>query len=373
MPNDRQSPSVSVVIVNYNGEHYLPGMMAALKATGYPFLEILVADDASTDRSLLYLRHHHPEVVILASDVNAGPAVARNRGLSAARGEWILYLDNDGHPEPTAVHQLVSALAAHPEAVAAMPRIILAGPPRLVHCDGAATHFTGQMWLRNSHVEPQVATNQSGPISSLMGTGMLVRRDAARAIHGFAEEYFIYYEDHEFGTALFLAGGDLICVPEAVILHLDGTQNLSFRIGRDYPSRRAYLTAKNRIRFTLVALEGRTLAVLLPLLLLHEFAQASFSIAKGWAETYTAGLFWNISHLGRSLRAREAFQTRRQRPDTEMLVDGPMPIHPGLLKGRGALTRAVQGLERVLLGLYRLSRPFLNSGKPLSAKIQRGR
>jgi GT2 family glycosyltransferase len=217
------------------------------------------------------------------------------------------------------------------------------------------------MWLRNSHVRREDALKNAGPITSLMGTGMLVRREAALKVQGFGEEYFIYFEDHEFGTALFLQAGDLVSVPESEILHLEGTQDLSFRTGRRYPSRRAYLTAKNRVLFTLIAFEGRTLLALLPVLLLHELSQAVFSLAKGWIENYSAGLFWNVTHLGRTLRRREAFQCRRRRPDVQMMISGPLPVHPGLMNRSGILGAFLRGLEASLGALYRVGRPFLRT------------
>lgn len=360
MPAGRAQPAVSLVIVNWNGERYLPLLMQAIRATGYPFHEIIVADDASLDASLLLLRHRHPEVRVLPSPVNAGPGAARNRGLRAATGEFVLFVDNDGLPFPDAIEPLVSALASNPAAAAAMPRIILKGPPEVIHCDGARTHYTGQMWLLNSHRPLDGPLDDATGITSLMATAILVRRQAALAIGGFAEEYFIYYEDHEFGTALFLQQGDLVSVKESRFHHLEGTKDLSFRTGREYPGRRAYLTARNRILFGLVALEGRTILLLSPVLAVHEIAQAAYSLSRGWLEHAWCGWMWNLGRLGRTLRRRDAFQSRRRRPDREMLAGGPMPIHPGLMAKGGAARWILRPLERVLDTLYRTLSPWLS-------------
>lgn len=353
------TPSVSVVVTNYNGEHYLPGMLAAIAATGWPFREVIVSDDASTDGSRLLLRHHHPQVRLVASDRNRGPAPTRNAGIRAATSDYVLLLDNDGHPFPDAVEPLVRALRDDPGLAGVMPRVILRGDPPLVHCDGSRTHITGQMWLLNGHVPVAAAPTASEPIASLMGTAMMFRRDAALAIGGFEEDYFFYYEDHDFGTRLRILQGRLRSVPTARIDHLTGTAGLSFRVGRSYPMRRAFLTAKNRWLFMIRTLRRRTVLLLLPVLVLHEVAQFAFSLMRGWGEAWFQGFAWNVAHLGRTLRKRERIQQARIATDADILQDGPLPLHPGVMAEDGLAARARRALEGLLNALYRPVRRFI--------------
>lgn len=360
--NEGTRSSVSVVVTNFDGEHYLPGMMAALAATGFPFLEIIVSDDASRDGSRLLLRHRWPEVRVIANERNRGPSPTRNAGIRAARGDYVLLLDNDGYPFPDAVEPMVRALDEDPELAGVMPRIILRGDPPLVHCDGSRTHVTGQMWLLNGHVPVTEAPTESEAVQSLMGTAMMFRRELALAMGGFEPDYFFYYEDHDFGTRLRLLGGPLRSVPESRIDHLGGTKGLSFRSGRDYPKRRALLTAKNRWLFGLRALQGRSFVALLPLLLCHEIAWAAYSLARGWAEPWFQGFVWNLAHLGRTLEKRRFIQRHRRVPDRELFQDGPLPLHPGVMKAHGAAARARRALEAVIALFWRLGRPLLARG-----------
>lgn len=353
------TPSVSVVVTNFDGERYLPGMMQALAATGYPFHEIIVSDDASRDGSRLLLRHHHPDVKLVTSDVNRGPSSARNAGIAAASGDLVLLLDNDGYPFPDAVEPMVEMLDDDPGLVGVMPRVILRGEPPMVHCDGARTHFTGQMWLLNGHVPVDSASPDPEPVESLMGTAMMFRREVALSVTGFEEDFFFYYEDHDFGTRMRILGGRLSSVPAARIDHLGGTENLSFRKGRNYPDRRAFLTAKNRHLFALRNIQGRTMLALAPIWILHEVAQLLFVLTKGWIEPYFQGLRWNVTHLARTLRKRALIQEGRSVPDATILQDGPLPLHPGLMDATGPAATLRRALERTLSGLYRALSPLL--------------
>ena len=350
--------SLSVVVTNYDGEAYLPGMMAALQATGYPFLEIIVSDDASTDGSRLLLRHQHPSVRVITSDRNRGPAPTRNAGIAAARGDLVLLLDNDGHPYPDAIEPLV-ALFQDPELVGAMPRVLMGDDPEQVHYDGARTHISGQMWLLNTHRALSEAPIEGEEIASMVGTAMIFRRKAALDIGGFEEDFFFYYEDHDFGTRLRTLKGRLRSCPASRILHHGGTADLSFRVGADYPKRRMYLTPKNRWLFILRNLQGRSLGRLAPLLIVHELAQAVFIVAKGWCEPAFAALCWNIGHLGRTLRKRELIQRGRIAPDIDIIQEGELPLHPGLLAHRPLALALKRGLDRLLARLFAWAKPGL--------------
>lgn len=340
-------PRVSVVVVNFDGEAYLPRMRDALRATAWPFHEIFICDDVSRDGSRLWLRHHWPEATLLPGARNSGCATMRNLGLRAATGDYVLLLDNDGLPERGAVDALVTALDPRADHVAAMPRIVLQRDPPLVQCDGAFTHPTGQMGLVTSHRPLAGASDNPQPITSLMGTAMLLRREAALRAGGFSEDMFIYYEDHDFGTRLVLLEGPVLSVPTARINHLGGTKNLSFRSGQRYPERRSFLIARNRQRFVLRTFETRTLFALAPLLLMHEAAQAVWSLAAGRIALWCDASIANVLRLGRTLNERHWIQQRRRVTDRAIIQRAPVPLHPGLM-ARPWQQLLLRGFDRLL-------------------------
>lgn len=351
-------PAVSVIVTNFNGMAYLPRMRDALRALEFLFHEVIVSDDASTDASRLWVRHHWPEARLLCGDQNRGPVAARNRGLRAVSGEFALLLDNDGFPERGCMEPMLAAFAEDPAVVGVMPRVVLEADPPLVHCDGARTHHSGQMALVHGHVPLQHAPRDPQPISSLMGTAMMVRRDAALRIGGFEEAYFFYYEDHDFGTRLRLCEGELRSVPAARIRHLGGTANLSFRSGQRYPARRAFLTTRNRQMFTLRTLSARSLLCLAPALLLHELAQAVFSLAAGRAALFGEASLATARRLSRILRERAALQASRKVPDSALFTAGSLPLHPGTVRA-GWLRGALSLLSATLDAWYRCVQPLL--------------
>src|ERR1041384_3442142 len=85
----------SIVIPNWNGARHLPTCLNALRAQTYPCLEVIVADNASTDESRPLLRRDYPEVKLVELPTNRGFTGACNAGIEAATGTYIALLNND--------------------------------------------------------------------------------------------------------------------------------------------------------------------------------------------------------------------------------------------------------------------------------------
>lgn len=107
------APTISVVIPTYNRLAYLREALASVLAQTRPADEILVVDDGSTDGTEEALRAM-PAPVRYFRQQNAGPAAARNHGLSEARGDWIAFLDSDDLWVPEKLAAQLEFLEQHP-------------------------------------------------------------------------------------------------------------------------------------------------------------------------------------------------------------------------------------------------------------------
>jgi glycosyltransferase involved in cell wall biosynthesis len=114
-------PLVSVVISTFNRRPLLEEAVASVVAQSYEDWEILVVDDASSDDTWEWLSALvDKRIRLFRQPVNKERSAARNRGLAEARGELILFLDDDDRLLPLALRELVDLLAEYPEAVAAV-------------------------------------------------------------------------------------------------------------------------------------------------------------------------------------------------------------------------------------------------------------
>lgn len=110
MLNDLIRGRISVIIPLYNNEKYIINCINSVLNQEYENIEIIVVDDGSTDNGydLLKNRYGSNEKIILIKQTNKGPSVARNKGISYAKGEWIMFIDSDDELDKNALNILIS-------------------------------------------------------------------------------------------------------------------------------------------------------------------------------------------------------------------------------------------------------------------------
>lgn len=184
-----QPPAVSIVMPCFNAHGHLPLSVGSVLAQSFADWELIAVDDGSTDDTRAWLdRQRDPRIRVLGQP-NAGVSAARNRGIHAAQGELLAFLDADDSWEPHFLQAMVGALRARPDAVLAYcgwqnvglpgPRGRPFVPPELEVADKAERLFGGCQW----------------PIHAA-----LVRRQAVVAAGGFdaqlknAEDYALWLE-----------------------------------------------------------------------------------------------------------------------------------------------------------------------------------
>ena len=95
-------PKVSIIIPVYNASRYLRECIDSILLGDRKEIEVIAVDDGSTDDSLNILNQYREEHgIIVLSQINSGPAKARNAGLNVATGEYIGFVDADDWVEPT--------------------------------------------------------------------------------------------------------------------------------------------------------------------------------------------------------------------------------------------------------------------------------
>ena len=111
-------PYVSVIILNYNGAHFLPACLDALDSQTYPNgrFEVIVSDNGSSDNSLHLLKESYPWVRVLENGKNLGFASGNNVAIKRAKGEYKILLTNDTAPLDEWLEALVKTARSHPGA-----------------------------------------------------------------------------------------------------------------------------------------------------------------------------------------------------------------------------------------------------------------
>ena len=115
MAQSNSRPVVSIIIPAYNAHLYIGATLESAVNQTFRSFEIIVVDDGSTDDTQAIAQNFCDRGVTVISQSNAGPAAARNRALSIARGEYVALLDADDLWEPDYLQTMVGFLNSHPE------------------------------------------------------------------------------------------------------------------------------------------------------------------------------------------------------------------------------------------------------------------
>ena len=103
------SDKVSVIVPTRNRKDWLREALRSVRDQTWPDREIVVVDEASSDNTLAMLAAEFPEARVIRHDQARGPSAARNAGIVAATGKWILFLDDDDVIHPEHLESLVKA------------------------------------------------------------------------------------------------------------------------------------------------------------------------------------------------------------------------------------------------------------------------
>jgi GT2 family glycosyltransferase len=218
----RRTPAVTCVVLNYDGRRLLEVVLPSLAVQTYSPFDVLVVDNGSRDDSRAYLAEHWPTVAVVAIPDNVGVAAALNRGVAAARGEYVALLNNDLELQPTWLEQMVGGLERHADAAAVACKL------RRYHdrerLDGTGDVLTRRLVLlaRGRGELDRGQYDREEEILSPTAGAALYRASALARVGPFDESFWAYLEDIDWGLRAQLAGLRSWYVPSAVAYHMGG-------------------------------------------------------------------------------------------------------------------------------------------------------
>ncbi|MEW6578193.1 MAG: glycosyltransferase family 2 protein [Chloroflexota bacterium] len=219
MPESTRQPLVSVVIPNWNGAHFLPGCLDSLRRQDYAPLEILVADNASSDGSRDLLAAQYPNVTLVALPENRGFTGACNAGISAAKGDIVVLLNNDTEVDPGWVSAIIDTFARHPEAGLVASKMLLFDRRDHFHTAGDLFRVDGRLFNRGVWERDEGQYDREEYVFSACGGSAAYRRAMLDEIGLLDDDFFFSCEDMDLAWRAQLAGYRCVYQPAAVVYH----------------------------------------------------------------------------------------------------------------------------------------------------------
>ena len=219
--NGGDNNRVSVIVVNWNGEQFIERCLLALMVQTVKPHEIILVDNASSDRSVELVRRF-PSVRLISCDRNSGFARGNNLAIeaSSAESEWIALINPDAFAEPRWLEALLLATDANPGFAVFGSKLVNAADPTVLDGAGDVYHVSGRVWRKGQGALVPISAESESEMFSPCAAAALYRRSALRELGGFDEDYFCYVEDVDLGFRLKLAGRRCLYVPQSVAHHV---------------------------------------------------------------------------------------------------------------------------------------------------------
>jgi len=221
---------VSVVILNWNGSKYLQKFLPKLiEYTQMPDVEIVVADNASSDNSLQILATDFPTVKVIALEKNFGFAEGYNKALSALSAEYFLLLNSDVEVSENWLQPLLDFIRENPKVAVCQPKIRSFHKKDYFEYAGASGGFIdkfGYPFCRGrvlGNLEKDAGQyDDVARIFWATGACFLVRAEVFREVGGFDGDFFAHMEEIDFCWRLRSRGYEIACIPQSVVYHVGG-------------------------------------------------------------------------------------------------------------------------------------------------------
>ena len=302
-------PHAAVVILNYNGKNYLEQFLPILiQNTGNA--EIIVADNASADQSVSYLKKYHSSIRLIELETNFGFAGGYNEALKQVTADYFILLNSDVEVTPNWLNPLIYFLESNPDYAACQPKILDYNNKHLFEYAGAAGGLLdalGYPFCRgrvfNDLEEDHGQYDDELDIFWATGACMVIRSRVFIENGGFDGDFFAHMEEIDLCWRLKNKGWKVRFIPDSKVYHVGGgtlSQNNPFK---------TYLNFRNALLLIIKNLQLSTLWWKLPLRVgLDWVAAFKFSVSEGrghaWAVLRAHG--YVLVNLRKTIKKRES-------------------------------------------------------------------
>ncbi len=296
---------MSVIIVNWNGKHFLEACLGSLRRQTFRDFEIILVDNGSSDDSAEYIQVHFPEINLIALEENRGFTGGNIAGYEHATAELIVLLNNDTEAHPSWLEEIHNASLQFPDAGSFASKMMYFDcRNKIENCGfGVGTAGTAVDLGRDERDGPQWTAPRE--VFGACGGAVAYRRSMLNEIGFLDPDFFMVYEDVDLSFRARLRGYSCMYIPTAIVFHRYratlGTQpkhqvfysqrNIEFVYLKNMPAGLIFRSALQRF--------------------LYEVGAGLYFLRRGSGSAFVRGKFDVLRHLPHIFRKRREIQRTR--------------------------------------------------------------
>lgn len=301
------SPSVAVVILNWNGKRFLEQFLPSVMKSRYDNLSVIVADNASTDDSISFLGVNYPSVTIIKNPLNEGFAKGYNTALKQVSADYYTLLNSDVEVTEDWINPIISLMESDKNIAACQPKILSYHEKNKFEYAGASGGWMDQFGYPFNRgrvfdfCEIDVGQyNDAQEIFWATGAAFFVRAKIFHELHGFDDYFFAHQEEIDLCWRMQRAGYKIFAVPSSVVYHVGGG---TLPAGNE---RKVFLNFRNNLVMLAKNLTASEKTIKIPARIFLDNIAAMQALAKGDVKTFKAiekahfhFLKWNLTKSGK--------------------------------------------------------------------------
>ena len=221
---------IAVIILNWNGksllEKFLPPLLAC---TPQSIADIIVADNASSDDSVGFIKSAYPAIQLILLDKNYGFAEGYNRVIAQLEHEYVVLLNSDVEVTPHWLETALDYLETHPDVVALQPKILSYKDKTSFEYAGACGGYIdiyGYPFCRGRifDVIEKDTYQYEDCVDILWASGacLFVKTEEYKKNGGLDASFFAHQEEIDFCWRLASRGKRIVCLPASIVYHVGG-------------------------------------------------------------------------------------------------------------------------------------------------------
>ena len=277
---------VAIVILNWNGkkilEQFLPSVLEySQEATIY------IADNASTDESIPFLKERFNEVIIIQNKTNGGFAKGYNDALINITEDLLILINNDVEVTKNWLQPIINEFKSDSSLIAAQPKILDFNNKKYFEYAGAGGGFIDQLGypycrgrIFNTIEKDMGQYNDIKKIFWATGACLIIKNNEFKKLNGFDENFFAHQEEIDLCWRIQLTGGTIKYIGNSTVYHVGGAtlSNLN-------PTKTFYNFRNSLLMLVKNIKNSKVYPILLIRLLLDGIAGLHFLIQGKWKHT----------------------------------------------------------------------------------------
>jgi GT2 family glycosyltransferase len=261
-----QLPSVAIVILNWNGRNFLEKFLPSVVASTYKNLQIVVADNASADDSVTFIKEHYPQIRLVVNYRNYGFAEGYNKALEQVSADYYVLLNSDVEVKSDWIEPVIELMESDALIAACQPKILSYNNKDMFEYAGAAGGWIdsfGYPFCRGRVFDTCEKDNgqydNAQQVFWASGAALFVKAEVFQQLNGFDESFFAHQEEIDLCWRMQLAGYKVYVEPQSSVYHVGGG---SLPTGSE---QKVYLNFRNNLVMMYKNLPGQELYWKIPL------------------------------------------------------------------------------------------------------------